>query len=330
MKQYDIFTRLWGKRPFRDDTPSSGGQVSPEMLDEPAPPHEDLHTLDKACRPENKDGSQVSFADDSDGALFELRPPFKFPGSFWPLAGRGERACKDRSDDKEQIFFNRSSTGEDSADTVGAPVIPQPESAGLEHSAEKDAEKQPVHRFLGELYDWVDAVTMAFVLVILLFTFVLRVVKVDGISMLPTLKDRDNVVIYNVNYQPAPGDIVVLTLDKPVPGIGDKPLIKRIIAVGGQTVDFDFTTATLIIDGKPQKEPYIAQEMSPTVFASYQGQLPLTVPQGQIFFLGDNRNESFDSSESVIGCVDARHIMGKVFFRIFPLGSFGTVKGNGE
>jgi len=251
-------------------------------------------------------------ADDNDGALFELRPPFR-------KASVKSGAPEEQNAEEEP---------------PAAAFKAEEQNGGLLADGGQEPEDEPekpfARRFLNEVYDWADSVAMAFVLVILLFTFVLRVVKVDGTSMLPTLRDRDDVIIFNVNYKPQPGDIVVLTLDKQVPGIGNKPLIKRIMAVGGQTVDFDFTTCTLIIDGKPLDEPYILEPMSPSVFASYQGKLPFTVPEGQVFFLGDNRNISHDSSEISVGCVDARHIMGKVIFRIFPLSSFGTVKGNGE
>lgn len=204
------------------------------------------------------------------------------------------------------------------------------DSCDKQDTIHHSSKKKNIRKLLNEIYDWADAVSMAFVLVILIFTFVFRVVKVDGYSMLPTLKNYDNVVIHSINYRPTAGDIVVLTLDKPVPGIGNKPLIKRIIATGGQMIFFDFETSTLIIDGVAVNEPYIAEQMLPSVFSSYQDQMPIIVPAGQIFFLGDNRNESFDSSEKVVGCVDERHIMGKVFFRIFPLNSFGRIKNNGS
>jgi len=301
---------------FKKPGETAAGQ-NPDKLDyerNSILPDISLEALEKARRDEEERAElnrpAGASADDNDGALFELRMPFK-------------------KEDAESEETQNIADGPDAAVFKGGD-----QNGGLfaggGQASQEEPEKRLARRFLDEVYDWADSVAMAFVLVILLFTFVLRVVKVDGTSMLPTLRDRDDVIIYNVNYKPQPGDIVVLTLDKPVPGIGDKPLIKRVMAVGGQTVDFDFTTGTLIIDGKRLHEPYILEDMSPSIFASYQGQFPFEVPPGQVFFLGDNRNVSHDSSEISVGCVDARHIMGKVVFRIFPLSSFGTVNGNGQ
>lgn len=316
LKQDDNFKKPEGEN-FAENAPQSG--KSPDGFDYERGailPGISLGELEKARRLEEEQAelyrSSDENADDNDGALFELRIPFKH------MSRKNETP---ETEDTENGYCERkadSGAAEDSVFTEG------------EQAPEEETEKHPARRFLNELYDWADSVAMAFVLVILLFTFVLRVVKVDGTSMLPTLRDRDDVIIYNVNYEPRPGDIVVLTLDKQVPGIGDKPLIKRVLAVGGQTVDFDFTDGVLIIDGEPLKESYILEDMSPSVFSGYRGQLPIVVPEGQVFFLGDNRNISHDSSEISVGCVDARHIMGKVIFRIFPLSGFGTVKENGE
>lgn len=169
-----------------------------------------------------------------------------------------------------------------------------------------------------EVYDWTEAVVFSVGAVVLLFTFVFRIVGVDGWSMLDTLGNGDRVMISVVGAAPKRGDIVVLTT-KAV----DKPIIKRVIAVGGQTVDIDYDRHTVEVDGKILSEPYIRE---PTAF---RGQdpvaMPVRVPKGFVFVMGDNRNESLDSRSAAIGLVDERQILGKAVFRIFPLKGFGIL-----
>lgn len=170
-----------------------------------------------------------------------------------------------------------------------------------------------------ETYDWIEAIVFSIAAVVLLFTFIFRIVGVDGTSMQNTLQNGDRVVLSILNYHPKQGDIVVLTT-KAV----DKPIIKRVIAVGGQTVDIDYSTGKVYVDGKLQKEPYIKD---PTTF---QGQdpvaMPVTVPKGYVFVMGDNRNNSYDSRSSAIGNIDERYIMGRAIFRIFPLAKLGGLR----
>ena len=177
--------------------------------------------------------------------------------------------------------------------------------------------KETTGRFLArEICDWVEAAMMAVVCVVLLFTFVARISDVDGISMLPTLEDSDRLVITRMGLGPNHGDIVVVTL----PGRESEPLVKRVIATQGQTIDINFETGQVFLDGGELYEPYVAD----LTLLRYNMTFPQTVPEGHVFILGDNRNNSWDSRDSYIGMVDDRHILGRAFFRIFPYRRMGT------
>ncbi|MEG1632560.1 MAG: signal peptidase I [Oscillospiraceae bacterium] len=168
-----------------------------------------------------------------------------------------------------------------------------------------------------EVYDWIQCVVVALLFCVLLFSFFTRLVDVIGSSMYPTLEDRDKIVISKLFYTPKQGDIIVFRKDS----FKDEPLVKRIIATEGQTVDIDFQKGIVYVDGKALDEPYIAElTLEPL---NFNGQI--TVPEGCIFVMGDNRMHSTDSRDNRIGCVDTRCIMGKVYFTVYPLKNFGSV-----
>lgn len=173
--------------------------------------------------------------------------------------------------------------------------------------------------FSEELYDWVETFVAALVAVVLIFTFVCRIVAVDGKSMNNTLEHHDTLVISGITEAKA-GDIVVF---QQLEDNFQKPLIKRIIATEGQTVDIDFDTWTVTVDGEALDEPYV-NYIDGTSMRSGLIQFPYTVGEGQVFVMGDNRNNSSDSRS--FGAIDARNIMGKVLFRVTPIQKFGIVK----
>ena len=159
-------------------------------------------------------------------------------------------------------------------------------------------------------YEWIDSVMGAIVVIFIVFTFLFRAVGVDGSSMFPTLHDGDWVAISGINFQPHRGDIVVVTQPNDV----HEPLIKRIIAIGGDTIDINFISHEVEINGIVINEPYIN---APTAL-SFDVVFPLTVPKGFVFVMGDNRNNSTDSRSSEVGLVDTRQIFGKVLFVLLP------------
>jgi len=162
------------------------------------------------------------------------------------------------------------------------------------------------------VFEVFEAVIAALVVITILFTFAFRVVNVDGSSMKPTLNNNDKVVVSTVGYKPEKGDIVVISKTDKM----NEPLVKRIVAVGGDTVDINFTTGVVTVNGS---EEHYTQELTSQQFDIA---FPITVPEGTVFVLGDNRGNSLDSRSTRVGCIDERLIMGKVLFRFFPIGDW--------
>ena len=165
--------------------------------------------------------------------------------------------------------------------------------------------------------DWVQCIVTALLTCILLFVFVFRTVGVIGPSMQQTLIQGDRLIISKLFYTPKKGDIVVLRKDS----YGDEAIIKRIIALEGDEVDIDFDEGIVYINGEAQEEDYVNTPTNRQL--DFYG--PITVPEGCVFVLGDNRNSSNDSRDDRIGCVDTRYILGKALWRIMPLSKFGSL-----
>ncbi len=163
-----------------------------------------------------------------------------------------------------------------------------------------------------DLYEWMQALVCSVLAVVVLFTFVVRLIGVDGHSMLPTLQDGDRMlVLTSVLYHDYKyGDVVVLRKDSFL----KEPIVKRVIATAGQTVDIDFDSGTVYVDSTPLREDYINE----LTFLEEGTEFPLTVPEGQIFVMGDNRNRSSDSRDSNLGTVDTRYVIGRAIAVAFP------------
>ena len=172
-----------------------------------------------------------------------------------------------------------------------------------------------------DLYEWVQSLVGSVLVVVAIFTFGIRMLGVDGHSMLNTLQHDDRLLVVNPifyhDYQY--GDIVILRKN----GVFDNdPIVKRVIAVGGQTVDIDFDAGVVYVDGEALEEDYIRE---PT-YTAEGTEFPLTVPEGSIFVMGDNRNGSSDSRDYRLGTVDIRYVIGKAAFLIFPGPDYDTEK----
>lgn len=166
------------------------------------------------------------------------------------------------------------------------------------------------------IYDWLQSIVSAVVAGILIFVFIGRIDGISGPSMMQTLQSGDTVVLSNLFFTPKYRDIVFIKTE----AFGDTPIVKRVIATAGQTVDIDFIRGVVIVDSKELVEDYVNTQTNRQ--EGFMG--PVTVPEGQVFVMGDNRNESTDSRDSRVGFVDVQDILGKVYFVIIPGTGTGT------
>ena len=186
----------------------------------------------------------------------------------------------------------------------------------------KAAEQTAEQSKSGELFDWLQCIVFALIVCILVFLFLGRTVGVIGGSMENTLFEGERLVISKLFYTPEYGDIVVLRQET----FRNEPIVKRVIATEGQTVDIDFEECVVYVDGVALDEPYIKDYGHYSYYDPQDFDKEVTVPEGCVFVMGDNRNGSTDSRTDSIGFVDARKILGKVILRIGPLNRIGFVE----
>ncbi len=175
---------------------------------------------------------------------------------------------------------------------------------------------------LGSVSELVEMLGLVTVAVMLLFAFVMRLNIVKGQSMEQTLYEGEYLVVSDLFYKPKAGDIVIVHEIDATPY--NEPIVKRVIATEGQTVDIVFGNEnvwTLYVDGKEVEESYrYIDPTKMTLTAEYS--FPITVGEGQVFVMGDNRNNSADSRTKCIYTVDERCIVGKALVRLLPFDRF--------
>lgn len=183
-----------------------------------------------------------------------------------------------------------------------------------------EANKNPAPSKLAvELFFWAQALVVSLIVLVIINVFFFRISGVVGSSMYPTLHGKDRVIMRVVGYnEPKRGDIVVVIAPEYDDGA---PLVKRIIAVGGDVLDIDRATGTVTVNGEILDEPYINEMIVNMGDFDY----PLTIEDGYVFFMGDNRNHSSDSRWKMIGPQPYSNVVGKVFFRVYPFSSIGIV-----
>ena len=181
---------------------------------------------------------------------------------------------------------------------------------------EKQEQAKPVRG--QNLLEWYEALISAALVLVLIFSFFFRIIQVDGSYMVPTLVNGDKLIVWGAGYTPQRGDVVIVDSFTSY----GKPLVKRVIAKGGDTVSIDYATGTVAVNGEVLQEDYIAE---PT-YLGYDVTFPYTVPEGTVFVMGDNRTQSLDSRSTYVGCIDERDILGKVLVCFMPFTDFGVVK----
>lgn len=187
---------------------------------------------------------------------------------------------------------------------------------GARRDSARDGEKFSLKK---EILGWVESIVVAVAVVALIITFIGRPVMVDGISMQNTLQNKDRIITTHLYASLHYNDIVVIRRNE------EKPLVKRVVGLPGDTVDVDYEQHKLIVNGVPIEEDFIKDEMrQPASFPLIA--LPVTVPEGSLFVMGDNRNNSLDSRAAEVGLIDERNVIGKAVFRIWPFSRFGGIQ----
>ena len=163
-----------------------------------------------------------------------------------------------------------------------------------------------------DLFEWIQALVCSVAAVVMVFTFAVRLIGVEGHSMVPTLQDGDRLLVVGslLYHDYRYGDIIIARKAS----FDAHPIVKRVIATEGQTVDIDFSTGAVTVDGVLLDEPYINALTSREEGMAF----PLTVPEGSLFVMGDNRNESTDSRDVRIGTIDTRYVIGRAVLLLFP------------
>ncbi len=157
------------------------------------------------------------------------------------------------------------------------------------------------------VYEWVEMAVFSLVAVVLIFTFLFRIVGVDGDSMLTTLHNGDRLILSVLPYTPERGDIVVINRT------ADEPLIKRVIGVAGDRIEIDPDRLQVRLNGELLDEPYV---QFPSLLYDMTGEI--TVPEGTVFVMGDHRDNSHDSRWDDIGPVPVEDILGRAVLRLWP------------
>ena len=204
------------------------------------------------------------------------------------------------------------------------------EQAELNQEQQTETEQQTgkqqhgIKGFLFDIMDIVEAGLMTVFLFLLIFAYLVRPVTVDGGSMTPTLLHQDQILILTAIHHPRNGQIVVIddqesglfsdetqtTVEKTA-GAG-MVIVKRLIARAGQEININFDTGDVSVDGVLLDEPYIAE---PTLKDEYAFRYPLTVPEGYVFVMGDNRMHSMDSRSPQVALIPESEILGTALFR---------------
>ncbi len=195
-------------------------------------------------------------------------------------------------------------------------------------------EVKPKEPFSATLLEYVEILVLSVCAVLLIFTFGVRLCRVNGNSMLKTLHHNEMLLTVSLSEVEA-GDIIVFHQTSDTYQRFNEALVKRVIATEGQTVKIDYVSGEVYVDGVLLNEPYMSLLADDNIHdIPYWTQLPghsfdrvtgifeVTVPEGCLFVMGDNRNNSADSRSVEVGFVDTRRVLGKVVCRVKPFTKF--------
>ena len=188
----------------------------------------------------------------------------------------------------------------------------------MKHGSRRVPPKKKTASLLGVCYDVVEVLVASLACIVLLFTFLFRVVGVEGDSMMDTLYGGDRLILCPALSSPDRGDIVVINR------YTDEPLVKRVIGVAGDTVEIDEEQHKVRLNGELLDEPYVD---FPTPAYDMTG--AVVIPEGYVFVMGDHRDNSHDSRWDDIGPVPVGDILGRAVLRIWPF-TWLDESGNGK
>ena len=193
----------------------------------------------------------------------------------------------------------------------------------VQNQEQAPEEKKPPRKPGEDLFYWLGAMVGAIVVLTLAFSFLGRLTRVDGHSMDPTLADNEMMLVWSLGYKPQRGDIVVLNKTS-TDFLDRRAIVKRVIALGGDTVDIDYNSSVVYLNGQPLEESYLGEDMywpgNP-----YMQQTHFEIPEGSVFVMGDNRNGSTDSRHELLGAVEEESVLGRVFAILWPLDQLGLI-----
>lgn len=180
----------------------------------------------------------------------------------------------------------------------------------------------------------IETMLISLFVVALVFTYLVRVATVNGSSMEKTMFPKEKLIAWSLFYKPERGDIIIADTDVATilgdngeiierNGLG-KQIVKRVIATGGQTLDINFESGEVYVDGNKIDEPYITA-LTHMDEGAFTGKYPITIPEGYLFVMGDNRPVSKDSRSLEVGLISEDAVTGEVFFRVSPASAIGFV-----
>lgn len=204
-------------------------------------------------------------------------------------------------------------------------------SESNEKNIQREVDRKP-SQFLIAFYDYMEIFVVSITVIVLIFSAGIRLCRVNGESMEQTLYDGETLITINPFYTPKQGDIIVFHQTSDIYARLNEPVVKRVIATEGQWVDIDRLTKTVTIYDVDFKNSQILDESEYRYLDNGSWEVPFAmtfpvqVPDGCLFVMGDNRNNSGDSSSHPgIGFVDTRRVLGHVVCRLTPLSKFGSV-----